>query len=92
MLKFIKTRRSLQCELQMILKSFTYCYYFGPSSPHQAGSLRSLIHDDIYILEALFELFLFTLIQNDTCLSIPSILKYEDETKNGLPLQAFGVH
>ena len=59
---------------------------------NQAGSLRSLNHDDIYILEALFELFLFTLIQNDTCLSISSILKYEDETKNGLPLQAFGVY
>ena len=58
----------------------------------QAGSLRSLNHDDICILEALFELYLFTLIQNDTCLSISSILKYEDETKNGLPIKAFGMH
>ena len=58
----------------------------------QAGSLRSLNHDDIHILEALFELFLFTLIQNDTCFSISSILEYEDETKNGLPLQAFEVY
>ena len=56
----------------------------------QAGSLRSLNHDDIYILEALFELFLFALIQNDTCFSICLILKYKDETKNGLPLQGFG--
>ena len=58
----------------------------------QAGSLPFLNHDDIYILQALFELFLLSKFQNDACFSISLILKYEDETKNGLPLHAFGVH
>ena len=58
----------------------------------QAGSLPSLNHDDIYILQAMFELFLFSIIQNDAWFSILLILEYEDETKNGLPLQAFGVY
>ena len=58
----------------------------------QAGSLPFLNHDDIYILQALFELFLFSIIQNDAWFSILLILEYEDETKNGMPLQAFGVH
>ena len=53
---------------------------------NQAGSLPSLNHDDIYILQALFDLFLFSIIQNDAWFSISLILKYEDETKNGLPL------
>ena len=46
----------------------------------QAGSLPFLNHDDIYILQALFELFLFSIIQNDAWFSISLILKYEDET------------
>ena len=58
----------------------------------QAGSLPFLNHDDIYILQALFELFLFSIIQNDAWFSISLILKYEDETKNGLPLQGFEVY